>query len=307
MFVQQAWAISLTVLLVCFVALFLVFLILYVQRPQPTVPVQQLSAKDIHPLFEDGQKAVVLYAYNESDETRKQNLQSFIDHGVILNTSLIDYYIIVNGETVIEFPKAANLFILKRQNQGWDFGAWGFGLEHLDQIGLYSSYNMFGFVNSSCRGPFTIGKNTSHQWLRMFGSKLSHKVGIVGASINCEIAPHVQTYAFVMTKQAMDLAKMNGIFKPVTEDNIWDLIKNREIGLSRALLRNNLTMACMMKGFENVDWFTTQKCDVPAHICPTNPNPTENVGLDPYEFVFVKCKEGHALWKKVTQETTFEK
>ena len=48
-----------------------------------------------------GQKICVIYNYYEKDEMYKENLQYFLDHGIL---DEVDYYFVINGDYTTTFP-----------------------------------------------------------------------------------------------------------------------------------------------------------------------------------------------------------
>jgi hypothetical protein len=99
--------------------------------------------------FEESKnKYVCFYAYYEKDEMYKENLVYFLNNGGILDN--IDYYIIINGECTVNIPDLKNIIVIKKQNTGYDFGAWQHAIKKYMKLNYYDYYI---FLNSSIRGP----------------------------------------------------------------------------------------------------------------------------------------------------------
>ena len=122
-------------------------------------------------------KYVCIYAYYEKNEKYKQNLTYFLNNGGLLED--VDYYFVINGDSSVIFPEKNNIKIIKRENIGFDFGAWSHVLNnHIDKL-----YDYYIFINSSVIGPYLNENNTN--WLDKF-MELFNKpdVKMVGSTIN---------------------------------------------------------------------------------------------------------------------------
>ena len=81
----------------------------------------------------------------------------------------------------------------KRENLGYDFGAWSCADD------LYKNYDTFIFVNSSVVGPF-IPFYFDGKWSDIFLKGLNNNVRLFGSPINKEYRNHVQSYVYAMKK-----------------------------------------------------------------------------------------------------------
>jgi hypothetical protein len=256
------------------------------------------EGKDIVPLPEitlKKKKTLVLYAYFEQDLIRRDNLEFFLKYGVRKNDPDIDYIFIINGfKCTCEIPvrDCRNIKAIRRENTGWDFEAWRYGL--LMKKESLQSYDYFAFLNSSVRGPFAPMYFDSFYWVEAYLSLINEKVKLAGASINCQVSPHVQSFVFVTDKVGFKLLKDKGIFEPVFERNVRDLIENREVGMSKIILENGYQITCMLSKYWNIDWTKPE-----AQSCNCLKNPTEGeekpysgMSLHPFENMFPKCKKG---------------
>ena len=101
-------------------------------------------------------KILVIYSYNE-ESWHAQNLQFFIDKVVKpANPEAkfdIDYVFVINGYNVtIEIPKYPNIFVIKRENSGFDLCAWKVAIDKISHN--ISVYRYYILMNASIRGPF---------------------------------------------------------------------------------------------------------------------------------------------------------
>ena len=81
--------------------------------------------------FKSKNKYVCLYAYYEKNDDYKKNFKFFLENGIL---EYVDYYFIINGKCSVNIPEKDNIKILNRENIGYDFGAWSFGLTKLKNI-----------------------------------------------------------------------------------------------------------------------------------------------------------------------------
>ena len=119
--------------------IFIIVLLVFVLKPF----VNFINLKES---FENKNKNVCIYAYYEKDEKYKNNFKYFLKNGY---RSDIDYYIVINGECTVEIEKKDNITVLYRENKGYDFGAWSYGVNQLKQ-----KYDYYIFLNSSVIGPY---------------------------------------------------------------------------------------------------------------------------------------------------------
>jgi len=91
--------------------------------------------------FINNYKYVCLYAYYEKNEKYKNNLQFFINNGILDD---IMYYIIINNfKCSVSIPNKKNIVVIYRENTGYDFGAWSYCIENYikTKYFCYWSYN----------------------------------------------------------------------------------------------------------------------------------------------------------------------
>lgn len=72
-------------------------------------------------LIKINKKICCVYAYYEKDDLYKENFVYFLENGIY---DEIDYYMIINDSCSVDIPNKENIIIMKRENIGYDFGAW---------------------------------------------------------------------------------------------------------------------------------------------------------------------------------------
>jgi hypothetical protein len=84
---------------------------------------------------------VCFYTYYEKDDLYKNNFKFFLENGILNN---VDYYIIINGECSVYIPEKNNIVVYKRENKGYDFGAYSYAIKK-----LHHKYEYYFFINTS--------------------------------------------------------------------------------------------------------------------------------------------------------------
>ncbi|KAI2466222.1 hypothetical protein F4781DRAFT_358423 [Annulohypoxylon bovei var. microspora] len=142
---------------------------------------------------------LILYAYKESENAR-ENLKFFLDQGL---HGSADFIFILNGETDVAdlIPKEDNIRIIQRPNFCFDLGAFG---EVLKEGDLWKKYKRFITMNASLRGPF-LPYWSKKCWSDAYLERVTDDVKLVGMTINCEPAPHVQSMIWATDDVGMKL------------------------------------------------------------------------------------------------------
>ncbi len=265
------------------------------------IVIKQILKDKEHFTNENNNKMCCLYAYYEKDDKYKENLQFFINNGLL---DEIDYYFIINGDCSVNIPNKDNIKIIKRENKGFDFGAYSCAIQnHLNK-----EYDYYIFMNTSVKGPYL---KDNIKWYEPFISLFNEDVKIVGTTINIfsvdeyegnklneiynhEIPfTHIQSMFFIMDSEYYKYLKSNNFFdeeKINQINNINDIITNYEFGLSQLALKNGWNINCILDKYKNLD-YRTVKTDI---------NPTSNYGdpyhinayfgktIDPYDVIFFK-------------------
>ena len=208
---------------------------------------------------------VCLYAYYEKNDEYKNNLIYFLENGGIRND--IDYYIIINGKSTIDIPKYSNVNIIHRENKGFDFGAW----QSVIKNNITKSYDYYIFINSSVKGPYSVGNSWLEQFLVLFNKDTNVK--LVGTSINIlktswndlrevhgNIPPytHVQSMFFILNNEAFNYLYKIGFFDDEQilneKNNMPYMIVNKEIMLSQLILKNNWNINSILSHYRDIDY-----------------------------------------------------
>lgn len=222
----------------------------------------------------ENNKICCFYAYYEKNELYKNNLKYFLDNGILDN---VDYYIIINGKCSIDIPNKSNIIIYKKENQGYDFGAYSYAIKILENKKL-ENYDYYFFINSSVRGPYL--KNKNMIWTDEFIKLFKNNVKIVGTTINIyplnkfplhkskrynlneiyskEIPfTHIQSMFFCIDKEYYHYLKKIDFFNEEEMNNapdIYYIIANKEIGLSQIALKNGWNINSILSKFKDINY-----------------------------------------------------
>ena len=161
------------------------------------------------------QRTLVSFAYYEGREGARENLQYFLRAGIDASQpgdGPISYGFVINGFECSEpIPTDRNdIVVLKRANEGFDYGAHLALLRYIAQAGVKAyrgemavelrdfgsesqqltaaqlPFDKYVFLNAGMRGPFLPAYwPKSLSWTRVYLDKLSPSVKLVGNSIAC--------------------------------------------------------------------------------------------------------------------------
>lgn len=237
-----------------------------------------------------GEKICVVYNYYEKDAMYKENLQYFLDHGLL---DEVDYYFVINGDYSITFPNKPNIKIYTRENKGYDFGAYSYVIDKLKE------YDYYFFMNTSVKGPFLINKD---KWYDKFLPLFNKNVHLVGTSINiCTIpeimknskpSSHVQSMFFCLDHKFFTELKEENFFNESEINNMGfkQVIINKEIGMSQIALKKGYNINCILSKYRDLDYLTIDKDINPTSIDgdPYFKDKYFGKTIDPYEVVFFK-------------------
>lgn len=180
------------------------------------------------------------------------NVQYFIKHGVFEDPDY-HYYFIINDLYLRYEIAAKNVTQYNRPNQGIDFGGYSeFVQANLAEL---QQYDYLLFLNQTLIGPmFPVWYRDGHRWPDLFTAMLTDDVKLAGISTSYQISPHVQSTLFCMDQIGFGLLHAHGIFSlPVPKDK-RQLIVEREIGMSKLILRHNYNIAGLLKQDHGVDF-----------------------------------------------------
>jgi SAM-dependent methyltransferase len=247
-------------------------------------------------------RRVVLYAYCERGPDTICNLRFFVANG--MQCPRTHYVFIVNGPAEEPLPlQGPTVTVIRRENRGFDFGGWAAGLAAL----TVDDYDHFVFLNGSCCGPFLPGYCHPREWVTAFCSRLQGLVHCVGPTINVfktqpRCRPHVQTYAWAVTRECMAMLLARGLFayEGATKD---DVILHQEVGMGSLVIAHGWELACFVREYDAI---VTYQPYNEAQLRAFNPCADCFLGditikgplcfgrdLQPMELMFMKANRGH--------------
>jgi len=185
-------------------------------------------------------RSVVIYAFHEMNE----RVEYFFKNA-IFRADDVDFVIVCNSKT-LEFTVPPYANVIRRDNIGYDFGAWS------DAVVVYPNYDRYLFVNSSVMGPFVPGK-----WTDIFFNRLTDEVRLFGPTINYTqgLPVHVQSYLFCMNRHTLSFLQYVKVFSTSEyETNFEGAIFNREIRMTTAVLQMRWNIGCLLSHYQGVDW-----------------------------------------------------
>ncbi len=222
-------------------------------------------------------RTILFYAYFEKNKIYSFRLKFFLDVAV-RETDPIDYVFIIQGGNVnVAFPNYTNIRIIKRDNDCYDFGAYGDAINRIGGIEQIKKYKAVMFINPSGTGPI-LPKYwpKSIHWSYAFTSKLRNNIHAVSISICCapndfrEYAPGLESYAFAATPYAVEVALNAGVYS--CKKDMDDAIVTGEYLFSKVLIRNKLNLeSFLLKYPENTDYTNSLNWH-----CNDNQHPTMN-------------------------------
>jgi hypothetical protein len=191
-------------------------------------------------------KTLVLYVFHEYNE----RVKNFIEKAIFKDDN-IDFMIICNNL----YYKIENLpdyiIYINRNNLGYDFGGWSFGLLHND---FYKNYDNYICVNSSVCGPY-LPPDFKGKWTDIFINGLNDYVRLFGSTINKDFHPHVQTYIFSLNKETLEyLIKWNVFSLTNYYNTFWDTVMLKEVFMSDIIIRNKWNIGCLVPYYKNTDF-----------------------------------------------------
>ena len=243
-----------------------------------------------NPHINSESKILVLYVFHKYNE----RVEHFIKHA-IFKDPMFDFVIICNDRT-IEIAVPDYVTVLKRDNIGYDFGAWSEGLLRDDR---YKAYNYCVFVNSSIIGPY-LPDGYTKPWPFRFLDGLHGNIRLFGSTINTIRDPvnksHVQSFAFAMDREALEYLISKEIFSltkfaQTFKDAIWQ----HEVRMSREVLTHGWNIGSLMHHYTDVDFTFASRDPASYGIMWHDDLMYPACGLDRKEVMFMKGNRGFAL------------
>ena len=173
----------------------------------------------------------IIYAYYNKggdDSRENKNLKFLLKNGNLNPNNIL---IICHNNIIPEFIPT-NIKVLKKENHGYDFEAWYYGINYIDR----NLYKKFIFINSSCIGPFIPlwFHNLNIHWTTCITNMLSEKVKLVGCTVNDDISEHIQSYFWCTDNIGLNILLENKILSK-NNYNFQNTIINLEVGMSKLI------------------------------------------------------------------------
>ena len=193
-------------------------------------------------------RTLVLYVLHELND----NVRYFCSNAIFKHSD-IDFMIIINNpELNISNIVPEYVSVINRENVGWDFGAWSYGLLTNN---IYKNYDYFVFVNSSVIGPYLPPDISKEDWVGLFVEPIKTRVNnirLFGSTINTIQDPvnksHIQSYAYSCDKEILEFLINKGIFSITNYvKTYWDAIFQREIKMSRLVIENGWNIGSFLR------------------------------------------------------------
>ena len=229
--------------------------------------------------MEISKNIVCIYAYYEKDQDYRNNLEYFLEKGI---NEKMDYVFVVNGESTVNIDKGK---VIKRDNKGYDFGAFSYALQNLDK-----QYDYYIFLNTSVKGPYS----KEEYWQDEFINLIKDDVKVVGTTIYMNKGINVvQTMMFAMDLECLDFIK-DDIFKDENLNSHQEVIQQKEIKMSQLILKNGWNISCTAKKLQNIDYRVLKDDINPTSVNgdPYFPGGYFGETLDKDEIVFIKTNRG---------------
>ena len=244
----------------------------------------------------DTGRVLVIYVWADTDIQSLGNLEFFIRYGVH-SAQPVDYYFIlqnvgkkpVNESRLPKLP--SNAHYIQHENECFDFGTFGWFLSN--NIVNTNLYKYFILMNASIRGPYFTAYFDDELvwWFTVFTRRLTDQIKLVGATINCEHKPHVQSYLLVTDQIGLAILtdKKSGVLN--CKKDYSDAVFNGEIGASQLILAANYQIASLQIKYQGVDFRKKENWACNNRVSPIFVDRSvDGISHDPYELVFVKYK-----------------
>lgn len=145
------------------------------------------------------------------------------------------------------------------------------------------------FTNQGVRGPLV--KRKDGEWIRTFTDLLSsNNNGLIGPTLSCEVAPHVQTHMFALQTELIPVILSQMRHNLTSTFSSWPaLVAALEVGLTGVVQRAGYNVSSFLYHNRGQPYFESGKCL--KYTGPPNrfdKNPAGWCGVTPEELVFVK-------------------
>jgi hypothetical protein len=248
-------------------------------------------------------KTLVMYCYFETPQSLA-NFEFFAEVGMDADEQTT-FVVVVNGWLCsVPLTEDRNRIVLRRDNAGFDFGAYRHGLDYLaKKFGCPVEELPFGhfvFLNSSVAGPFLPAYFPKERhWTSVFTSRLNDRVKLVGASIFClprtdlgGYGPRVEGYCFATDRAGLGILwRDEKVF--IDHPTKTSAIVDGEYGMSRAILRAGFSLDCLLYKYQGLDWSDPANWDQNANTPPSRQGTYDGISIHPFEVVFHKWYWSH--------------
>lgn len=219
------------------------------------------------------------------------NLAFFLRHGVFISN--IDYYFVINGYNIdssISFPNLPNIYIIYRENRGFDFGGHSIALSLIN----IDDYEYFFFMNSGVFGPVLPHYIDKTLWPNFFIQKINDKKKLIGTTITCLPAcdpggfgPKIEGFFFVTDLIGIKILLNEKIIFQIHSDKLSAIIYG-EYQLSKSIFAHGYTIDCMLLRYRNIDWLNPIYHNLNNNQHPSRLNSFYGKSICPYEVIFFK-------------------
>ena len=240
----------------------------------------------------------LLYAYHETPLCAA-NLRFLLEHGGLEHFPDLAVVLVVNGRNVsVALPGEAlpSLLVLRRKNEGLDFGAYAAGLRELERV-AGSAEDMpreYGFLNCGVSGPFLPALlPPGFDWFAAFTKRLGARVRLVGTYISCLSpgdaggrGPRVEGHSFFTDAEGLRVLREARIIRSMADK--YDAIVNGEYGLTRAMFAAGYTIDTPLYRYQGVNWEDESNWNCNMNRFVGRGGGYEQGSVNPFETVFFK-------------------
>ena len=284
---------------------------------------------------------LLIYVYADVHKYAYGNLKYFIENAVREQDG-VDYFFIlqrvenreINETQMPQLPKG-NAYYIQHENRcfdygtiGWFFDKYAFNNPWRNETSITNSnasdphnlrldlkrYKYFIFINSSVRGPFLppyyLEFLSDYQrelkkafyWYHIFTKRINDKVKLVGCTISCATAPHVQSYFLTTDFLGLSLLLKNSWGEGAARTAVFgcqsskvDTIAASEMGISYRILESGYMIDCLLSKYQTIDFSKKANYQCSVYGNPYTDRNFDGVSLEPYEVVFVKFSDGKGI------------
>lgn len=264
------------------------FLVLAAHIPLPWPAPRALTASNPPPSSAGFERALV-YAYHATPLC-DGHLDFFLRFGGIGHLQNTLFLVVANGHTVnvsvpSQLSNAPNLKILGRENTGYDFAAYRFGIEQIAATGHRPRH--YGFINCGTVGPILPAYlPDDYDWFSAFTSRFTSSVKLVGTQIVCipKQGPRVEGHSWFADSDAVQLLMKDGVLADHGTKEY--AVKKGEWALARSVLANGWSIDSLLYKYRNVDWTDPKNamCNDGHYLYVYG----QLQGVDPFEVIFYK-------------------